>query len=114
MQATVHDVSDGGLLVAIAEMSMASHIGAVLDAAPDDTPAHAFWFGEDQARYLVTVPAGQAAAVIRRVQNAGVPVQRLGTIGGAAIVIPGERPVSVAALAERFESWLPDYMAGGA
>src|SRR4029079_7872868 len=46
----VHDVSDGGLLVALAEMSMASGIGAVLHAAPDDLPAHAFWFGEDQAR----------------------------------------------------------------
>ena len=40
-----HDVSDGGLLVALAEMAMASGIGADLDAAPEDTPAHAFWFG---------------------------------------------------------------------
>ena len=58
-----HDISDGGLLVAIAEMAMASGIGATLDAAPEDTPAHAFWFGEDQARYLVTVPADRAEAV---------------------------------------------------
>src|SRR5690242_13157716 len=49
----VHDVSDGGLLVAIAEMAMASGIGATLEPVPEDTPAHAFWFGEDQARYLV-------------------------------------------------------------
>ena len=34
-----HDVSDGGLLVALAEMAMASGIGATLDAAPEDTPA---------------------------------------------------------------------------
>src|SRR6185503_4963838 len=58
-----HDISDGGLLVALAEMAMASGIGADLDAAPEDTPAHAFWFGEDQARYLVTVPADRAEAV---------------------------------------------------
>src|SRR5205085_7117422 len=48
----VHDVSDGGLLVALAEMAMAGGIGAELDAAP--FAAHAFWFGEDQARYVVT------------------------------------------------------------
>src|SRR6202166_3953066 len=50
----VHDISDGGLLVALAEMAMASGIGAVLEAH-FKMPAHAFWFGEDQARYVVTV-----------------------------------------------------------
>jgi len=65
-----HDVSDGGLLVALAEMAMASGIGAKLDAVPEDTPAHAFWFGEDQARYLVTVPAERAEAVMAQVQDA--------------------------------------------
>jgi phosphoribosylformylglycinamidine synthase subunit PurL len=108
-----HDVSDGGLLVAVAEMVMASSIGAALDAAPSDTAAHAFWFGEDQARYVVTVPAERAAAVIHRVLAASVPVYRIGTTGGDAIAIAGERPVAVAALAQRFEGWLPAYMAGG-
>jgi phosphoribosylformylglycinamidine synthase II len=108
-----HDISDGGLLVALAEMAMASGIGASLDAAPEDTAAHAFWFGEDQARYLVTVPANRADAVMRRAQQAGVLAHRLGTTGGDAIVVPGERPVAVKALGERFEGWFPDYMAGG-
>src|SRR5882672_10910751 len=86
-----HDVSDGGLLVAIAEMAMASGIGATLDAAPDDTPAHAFWFGEDQARYVLTVAAGAAEAVIARVQSASVPVSRLGMTGGETLALSGER-----------------------
>src|SRR4029077_17734277 len=47
-----HDVSDAGPAAAVAEMAMASGIGATLAAA---APAHAFWFGEDQARYVVTV-----------------------------------------------------------
>ena len=55
-----HDVSDGGLLVALAEMAIASGIGAELDAAP--LAPHAFWFGEDQARYVVTVRAGDRRA----------------------------------------------------
>ena len=61
-----HDLSDGGLLVALAEMAMAAGIGATLDAAPDDTPAHAFWFGEDQARYVVTVPAARGRRRCRK------------------------------------------------
>src|SRR5437660_1033481 len=67
----VHDVSDGGLLVAIAEMAMASGIGAELDRPP--LPGHAFWFGEDQARYVVTVAPGVAETVLARARAAGVP-----------------------------------------
>jgi phosphoribosylformylglycinamidine synthase II len=107
----VHDLSDGGLLVAVAEMAMASGIGARLDAVPDDTPPHAFWFGEDQARYLVTVPAGREAEVIQRVQAASVPVHRIGSTGGESIVIPAERAIAIKTLVDRFEGWLPGYMA---
>jgi len=107
-----HDVSDGGLLVAVAEMAMASGIGARLLAQPADTEPHAYWFGEDQARYLVTVPIDRADAVMQRIKAANVPVTRIGTTGGDTISIPGERPIGVAALNERFEGWLPAYMAG--
>lgn len=110
----VHDVSDGGLLVAVAEMAMAGGLGAHLDAAaPGAIPAHAFWFGEDQARYVVTVPAAGAATVEARARAAGVPVQTLGTTGGHALAISGERAIQLHALTERFEHWLPAYMAGG-
>jgi phosphoribosylformylglycinamidine synthase len=108
-----HDLSDGGLLVAIAEMAMASGIGAVLSEAPSDIPAHAHWFGEDQARYVVTVPAAKADAVLARARDAAVLVTRLGVTGGEALSITGERPVAVASLRDRFEAWLPAYMAGG-
>jgi phosphoribosylformylglycinamidine synthase len=108
-----HDLSDGGLLVALAEMAIAAGIGATLAEPPIDTPAHAFWFGEDQARYLVTAPRSQVDIVMRRGQAAQVPVQIIGNTGGDTIALSGERPVLVKALAERFEGWLPSYMAGG-
>ena len=108
----VHDVSDGGLLVAIAEMAIASGIGAVLTPVSADIPAHAFWFGEDQARYVATVHTGAVDAIIARAGIAGVPVGRIGTTGGEALTVPGEQPLSVEELRERFEAWLPRYMAG--
>lgn len=109
-----HDLSDGGLLVALAEMAMASGIGAKLDAAPDDVPAHAYWFGEDQARYIVTVPAQAVDLVMARARKASVLVSRIGTTGGGMIAIDGERALDVAELTERSEGWLPGYMAGRA
>ncbi|MFZ0777219.1 MAG: phosphoribosylformylglycinamidine synthase subunit PurL, partial [Xanthobacteraceae bacterium] len=105
----VHDVSDGGLLIALAEMAMASGIGAVLEA-PSGIPPHAFWFGEDQARYIVT--AKDAHGVMRQAKAAGVPLTRLGATGGAALAVDGERPLRVDELKRCFEAWLPAYMAG--
>ena len=107
-----HDVSDGGLLVAIAEMAMASGIGAELSAAPSDIPSHAHWFGEDQARYVVTVPAEKAETVLARARAVSVPVWTIGKTGGDALTLAGERPILVTILRKRFESWLPAYMAG--
>ncbi len=107
----VHDVSDGGLLVALAEMALAGRVGAVLEA-PSQIPANAFWFGEDQARYVVT--AVDASAVLRRAQAAGVPLTRLGATGGTVLAVANERPLPVADLAAQFEGWFPAYMTGPA
>jgi phosphoribosylformylglycinamidine synthase subunit PurL len=106
----VHDVSDGGLAVALAEMAMASGIGAMLDPAP--APAHGFWFGEDQARYVVTLTAARAPVIAARARKAGVPVRNLGATGGDALTLGAERPILVKTLSETFEGWLPRYMAG--
>ncbi len=108
----VHDLSDGGLLVGLAEMAMASGIGSTLAAAPTDIPAHAHWFGEDQARYLVTVPMAKVSAVMDRARGANVPVWTVGKTGGDTLTLPGERPILVTILRERFEAWLPAFMAG--
>jgi phosphoribosylformylglycinamidine synthase len=107
-----HDLSDGGLLVALAEMAMASGLGARLDAAPEDVAPHAYWFGEDQARYLVTVPAAQADALIAKARDASVLATKIGAVGGDTLAIAGERAVAIARLRDAFENWLPAYMAG--
>jgi phosphoribosylformylglycinamidine synthase len=109
----VHDLSDGGLAVAIAEMAMASGIGARLEG-PGVAASHAFWFGEDQARYVVTVKEADAAALLQAAGRQSIPVQRLGSTAGNALILPGERPILIATLVSRFEGWLPQYMAGNA
>jgi phosphoribosylformylglycinamidine synthase II len=107
----VHDISDGGLLVALAEMAMASRIGAVVEVPPG-VPPHAFWFGEDQGRYIVTT--NNADTVMQRARASSVPMVRLGATGGEVLAVAGERPVLVKDLRARFEAWLPAYMAAPA
>lgn len=108
----VHDLSDGGLAVALAEMAIASGLGAKLAASSTDMPPHAFWFGEDQARYVVTARAEDFDGIIADAKAAGVPVTEIGITGGNALSLPGESPIQVASLSEKFEGWLPAYMAG--
>jgi len=91
-------------------MAMASGIGAELDRTP--LAAHAFWFGEDQARYVLTVKASIAESIMARARTAGVPVRQLGLTGGDALTLQDERPILIGDLRERFEEWLPAYMAG--
>ncbi|QLC26277.1 phosphoribosylformylglycinamidine synthase subunit PurL [Parasphingopyxis algicola] len=94
----VHDISDGGLLVAVAEMALAGNLGVELDAMDS-----AFAFNETQARYLVTY---RADAPLDR--NA-VPFEKIGTVGGNAIRVNGAR-ISLAELREANESFFPDLM----
>ncbi|PKQ07683.1 MAG: phosphoribosylformylglycinamidine synthase subunit PurL [Alphaproteobacteria bacterium HGW-Alphaproteobacteria-11] len=109
----VHDVSDGGILVALAEMAIASGIGASI--APEaGLPLHAWAFGEDQARYLVTMPASAAESFIARATKAGVPALRIGTTGGSELTLAGATPISLVELGVAHEGWLPAYMAEGA
>jgi phosphoribosylformylglycinamidine synthase subunit PurL len=107
-----HDVSDGGLLIALAEMAIAGGIGGQFLPARGSIVPHAWWFGEDQARYIVTVPSAEAGLVLAKMKGAGVPCARIGTTGGDTIAIAGETPVSVAALKAGFEHWFPAYMSG--
>ncbi|MGY8710153.1 phosphoribosylformylglycinamidine synthase subunit PurL [Bradyrhizobium sp. 18BD] len=110
----VHDLSDGGLLIALAEMAMAGGVGAKLLAAPTALVSQAYWFGEDQARYLVTVPEAEAGRVLAKMRGCEVPCVRIGTTGGDAIAIAGEAPVTIDALRKSHERWLPEYMGGKA
>jgi phosphoribosylformylglycinamidine synthase len=106
--AACHDVSDGGLAVAVAEMAMASGVGAVLEGPAD----HGFWYGEDQSRYLLATR--DAAALLAAAAAAGVPALRLGQAQGEALALPGTAPISIEILRAAHEATLPALMQDGA
>ena len=105
-----HDCADGGLLVALAEMAIGSGTGARLAAAPEGLPAHGFWFGEDQARYVLAVADG--AALIAKAKAAGLPARLIGMAGGGDLVLPDGTAISVLKLAAAHEATLPALMGG--
>ncbi len=94
----VHDISDGGLLVAAAEMALAGNLGVELDAM--DAP---FAFNETQARYLVTYPADAP------LDRNAVPFEKIGTVGGNAVVVNG-KAIPLDELRAANESFFSDLM----
>lgn len=106
-----HDVSDGGLLVALAEMAMASGIGADLQLDEADVPALGVLFGEDQARYVVTT--AEPEEMLRKAQENGVPARQIGVTGGQSLRLSGTPEIDIKTLSAAHEGWLPDYMTVG-
>jgi phosphoribosylformylglycinamidine synthase len=111
--AAVHDLSDGGLVAAAAEMALASGVGAAL-MVQGDVPDHAVFFGEDQARYLVAVPQDRLDDLDARVEAAGVPYEVVGRAGGDELSFTGSggllAAIEVDALRTAHEGWMPAYM----
>ena len=95
----VHDVADGGLLVALTEMALASNKGCAFEEIGDAFTA----FGEDQARYVVT------SAAADQIQAAGIPMTRIGTVGGTSVAGPGF-DVPIATLRAAHDSFFKDWM----
>jgi len=131
--AACHDCSDGGLLVAVAEMALAGGVGATLLApaeapsagGPDDAAAagapahapaglapHALWFGEDQARYVLAT--AHVDALLAHAAVAGVPARRLGRADAkaadAGLTLPGGVLISLASLRAAHERFFPEWM----
>ena len=60
--------------------------------------SHAFFFGEDQGRYVLTAPAVESAAIAEEAKRLGVPLSRIGVTGGEALRLGGAAPLALAAL----------------
>ncbi|MEH6476897.1 MAG: phosphoribosylformylglycinamidine synthase subunit PurL [Sneathiella sp.] len=104
-----HDLSDGGLLVAVAEMALAGKVGATLDLE-SDLPLHATCFAEDQARYIVTATSESANKMLENASSANVPLKIIGTTGHNELNIGSELSISIEDIREVYSNWLPDLM----
>ena len=102
----VHDLSDGGLAVALLDMLMAGKVGATVEADLATKDA-GFWFGEDQGRYLLAT--SDAAAL--EAAAGDVPLVKLATVSGTDLVL-GDDSVDLDSFKSIHENWLPSYMNG--
>ncbi len=116
---TAHDVSDGGLAVAIAECCVGDDErvhGAAIDLRhwAEITP-RALLFGEGQGRVIVST--SRAADVLAIAKQHGVPARQIGTVERAAaglriLIVGGELKADVEQMARAFHDAIPSIMSG--
>ena len=104
-----HDLAGGGLLVALSRMVLAGNVGCEISLPDSLKVSSATLFGEDQARYLITTT--DLEAVLSRAKEANVMTTVLGKTGGMTLTVEGHPPISIEAMRNAHEGWLPGYMA---
>jgi phosphoribosylformylglycinamidine synthase len=106
---SAHDLSEGGLFVALFESAAVRNLGfnAVQAAAmrPD-----AYWFGEAQSRVLVTVSPEDAAGLEDRMRAAGISCTRIGTVTAGDIKVDGHHWGDIGSWKERYDTAIECYM----
>ncbi|MDX2073887.1 MAG: phosphoribosylformylglycinamidine synthase subunit PurL [Alphaproteobacteria bacterium] len=105
--AACHDVSDGGLLVALVEMTYANGVGFSLSDTLPLSPATCF--GEDQARYILAVEPAQTAAILKSAASHAIPAEKLGVTQPEWAAF-GDEKITVGELKQANEAWLPEFM----
>ncbi|RCL03504.1 MAG: phosphoribosylformylglycinamidine synthase [Candidatus Tokpelaia sp. JSC161] len=103
-----HDISDGGLILALAEMGIKSGYGATIKLGSG--PRHAELFGEDQGRYILSVHSMSVDSIIKKAKKENIPVRYLGTAGGAYLFVEECFKIEIKKIALLYENWFPHYM----
>jgi phosphoribosylformylglycinamidine synthase len=85
LPAGIHDVSDGGLALALAEIAVASGVGFEVEGIA----SHAELFSESPSRVVVNATPEAAEAILTRAKSAGVPASVIGTSGGDRMAVKG-------------------------
>ncbi|MGH3424434.1 MAG: phosphoribosylformylglycinamidine synthase subunit PurL [Nocardioidaceae bacterium] len=104
--ASAHDLSDGGLALGLAEASMRAGLGARV-ALPEGIDPFVALFSESVARAVVSVPADGAEAFVALADRHGVPVARIGTVGGDSLEVAGQFSIAVDELRTAWAATLP-------
>ncbi|WP_019221704.1 phosphoribosylformylglycinamidine synthase subunit PurL [Bartonella senegalensis] len=104
-----HDISDGGLAVALAEMVIKAEKGIQAQLS-NKLPSHAELFGEDQGRYLLSIKPHALNHLKELAQINAVSLTEIGKVEGSSLDIEGILTLSVEELTQAYESWFPRFM----
>ncbi len=109
---SVHDISSGGLLPAVAEMSMSSGIGVLIKTSHKLKNLLEYFFGEDQSRYLLEVDRENLNKVEKILKENNVYYENIGATQKTFFEIEKEIKITVKELYKINNQWYKDYTNG--
>ena len=104
-----HDLSNGGLITALAEMSISSDIGAKIQKPKELTNLFKYFFGEDQARYIVEIGANNLPKVEKILKDNDIYHDNIGFTQKEYLEIEGELKISTKDLFKINNEWYNNY-----
>ncbi len=106
---SAHDVSDGGLLIALAEMAMSSNYGAKIKKPKNLTNLFKYFFGEDQARYILEIEKKHCSKVEKILKDNNIYYENIGFTQKEYFEIESELKISIKDLFKINNQWYNSY-----
>ena len=106
---SVHDVSNGGLIIALAEMSMGSNYGVKINKPKKLTNLLKYFFGEDQGRYILEVDKNNLGKVEKILKNNNIFYENIGSTQKDYFEIQGELKIDIKELYKINDRWYNNY-----
>ena len=106
---SVHDVSSGGILVALSEMCITSNIGATISIPRNNIMLHEYFFGEDQSRYIIEVNEKNIEEVSMILKNNSIYFEKIGKTQQDYLEVKNEFKASLNELGELHKYWFNNY-----
>ena len=104
---TSHDVSDGGILIALTEMTIKNNIGFKIESAKENS--HRFLFGEDQGRYIISTQEKNLDE-IKKVLNENNVIYNVVGNTIEKIIEVNEEKILIDEIKEIYENWFTKYL----
>ena len=106
---SVHDISSGGILMALSEMCISGNIGATICLPKNNSKPHEYLFGEDQSRYIIEVEEKNINEVSKILKNSSVYFEKIGKTQKNYMEIKNEFNISLNKLVELHKYWFNSY-----
>ena len=106
---SVHDVSSGGILVALSEMCISGSIGAIIKSPRNDIGLNEYFFGEDQSRYIIEVKEENIKELIKILKESSVYFEEIGTTQNKNLEVDKEFKINLSELSLLNKYWFNNY-----
>tara|TARA_B100000686_G_scaffold230652_1_gene238043 strand:- start:496 stop:2688 length:2193 start_codon:yes stop_codon:yes gene_type:complete len=106
---SVHDISSGGMLVALAEMCVSSNIGVKIKMPKTNLSTHEYFFGEDQSRYLIEVNEKNKNQVCKNLEKNSIFYEMLGKTQSNSLDLQNEFSIKISDLNNLYSFWFKNY-----